>query len=251
MNQTRPAQDDYWRQFQATVSFLEPCEVVGTIEARGKLDTREGAAPQLRIRLDNGYIVIVNAVQTRLLAELVRLQPAVGDRIKIVYRGQTGKAAPGMSPTKEFAVAVRPAGSPPVDPTTGEVAPPPAADDTDPTAAEGSAVDAPGPDPRTASGVVDGPTPPASANAAVPGPGPGEPANGYIDPDGKISVPTERPDVTEVKARIAALTPLEKEAFRGWLTKAKIPDSINVSEAKVRAINTELDRRAAAAEATT
>jgi hypothetical protein len=234
--------DDYWRQFQATVSFLEPCEVTGTLETRGKLDTREGPAPQLRIRLDNGSVVIVNAVQTRLLSELVRLQPAVGDRIRIVYRGTAGKAAPGMHPTKEFTVAVRPAGARNVDPATGEIE---RAADPDPTVAGGTAVDAPGPDPRTASATVDGPSPPASTDTAVPGPGP-DAAPGYVDPDGKVHVPDGiRADVAHVKARIAALTPLEKEAFRGWLAKAKIPDSVDVSEAKIRAVNAELDRRAA------
>lgn len=227
MNRTRTGQDDYWCQFEATVSFLERCEVAGTIIGRGKLDTRDGAAPQLRIRLDNGYVVIVNAVQTRLLAELVRLRPAIGDRITIVYRGPAPKAAPGMNPTKEFDVTIHP-----------HATTPPAETAADPTVDRGATVDAPGPD-RKPPGEEDSAAPPLST-ATVPGPGPDEPPNNTLN--------GERVDVTAVKARIAALTPLEREAFRAWLAKTKIPDSVNVSEAKVRAVNAELDRRATTGE---
>lgn len=240
-NRTAPVDHHaYWRQFESTVSFLEPCQVVGTIEVLGKLETRDGAAPQLKLRVASGAIVIVNAVQTRLLAELVRLEPAVGDRIKIIYRGQSSKAAPGMQPTKEFEVVVRAANERAVDPATGEVGPP-----TDPTADRGAAVDAPGPDQGT-DGTVDGPTPPASTDppGTVPGPGPDETPDDYVDTNGRVHVPDERPDVVAVKARIDALTTLERTAFLGWLAKAKL-DIANPSPAKVRAINTELDRRAA------
>jgi phage recombination protein Bet len=130
------------------------------------------------------------------------------------------------------------------DTETGERVDPPAAT---PTAAGGSAVDAPGPDPGTAptAPTVDGPTPPASTTgAAVPGPGPDEPA-GYVDQNGRVHVPDDvRPDVAALQQRIAALAPDEKAEVRAWLAKAKIPDSVNVSEGKVRAVNAELDRRA-------
>jgi hypothetical protein len=106
-------QRDYWNQFIATVSWNEPCEIVGTVEGR---DTIEGTPPGkglprpvypvLRIRLDNGRGVIVNGTQTRLLELLTRLAPEVGDRIKIAYKGESDKAAPGFSPTKEFEVRV-------------------------------------------------------------------------------------------------------------------------------------------------
>jgi phage recombination protein Bet len=135
------------------------------------------------------------------------------------------------------------------DPTTGERVAPPTktTDPTNPTAAGGSAVDAPGPAPGTAptAPTVDGPTPPASTTgAAVPGPGPDEPP-GYVDQNGRVHVPDDvRPDVAALQQRIAALAPDEKAEVRAWLAKAKIPDSVNVSEGKVRAVNAELDRRA-------
>ena len=107
-------QRDYWNQFIATVTWDEPGqELVGTIESR---DWMEGMSPGkgqprpkypvLRIRLDSGRGVIVNATQTRLLELLQRLGPDVGDKIKIVYKGEADKAAPGFSPTKEFEVRV-------------------------------------------------------------------------------------------------------------------------------------------------
>lgn len=105
---------DYWNQFIATVSWEKPKELVGTIEGR---DSIEGMPPGkgqprprypvLRIRLENGRGVIVNGMPARLLELLTELGPEVGDRIKIVYKGEAGKAAPGMSPTKEFEVKVQ------------------------------------------------------------------------------------------------------------------------------------------------
>jgi hypothetical protein len=112
-------QQDYWNQFVATVSWADPCEVVGTIEAR---DTLRGSAPKgqptpiypvLRIRLENGRGVIVYGTQARLLELLTLHAPEVGDRIKITYKGESPKAAPGMSPTKEFEVKVQRRVTPP------------------------------------------------------------------------------------------------------------------------------------------
>lgn len=101
----------YWRQFPVTAHFLEPTEIIGVLIEHGELRTKEGPIPRLKLQTDDGTIVIVNVSQTRLLAELHRLSPAVGDRIKITYTGEAGRAAPGMSKTKEFTVAVRPRGS--------------------------------------------------------------------------------------------------------------------------------------------
>lgn len=154
-----------------------------------------------------------------LRAEIARLraQPPV------VLRSVTS-AGPGGTETAWF------------DTATGERVDPPA----DPTAAGGTAVDVPDPDPEPP---MEGPTPPASI-VAVSGPGPDE--NGYVDPAGRIHVPDDlRPDVAAVQARIAALPADEKAAVRAWLAKANIPDSVDVSEAKVKAVNAELDRRAA------
>lgn len=234
----------YWRQFSSTEDFLEPGTTVsGVIEDLGSLRSGGEFIPRLRIRQPDGSAVTVTAGPKRLLAELKRLCPKVGDHIKIRYLGPEDHSMPGMNPTRRFAVAVRPAG---VDPATGEVA---RSNGNNPTADEGTAVDAPGPDQRTASqpAGVEGPTPPASTDAAaVPGPGPDEPAS-YIEPNGRVHVPTERPDVTAVKARIAALPTDERPSFWEWLTKAKIPNSIDVSPSKIKAVNAELDRRAAAA----
>jgi hypothetical protein len=105
-------QRDYWNQFIATVSWAAPCTVAGTVEAR---DTIRGSAPKgqpipvypvLRIRLDNGRGVIVNGTQARLLELLTLQAPGIGDRIEIAYKGESDKAAPGFSPTKEFDVRV-------------------------------------------------------------------------------------------------------------------------------------------------
>lgn len=101
----------YWRGFPVTAHFLEPTEIIGVLIEHGELRTKEGPIPRLKIQTDDGVVIIVNVAQTRLLAELARLSPAVGDRIKIVYHGEAARAAPGMSKTKEFTVAVRPRGS--------------------------------------------------------------------------------------------------------------------------------------------
>jgi len=238
----------YWRQFATTEDFTEPGRTVtGVIEHLGELRTRDDWVPRLRIRQPDGSIVTVNAGPKRLLAELKRLCPKVGDHIKIRYLGPEAHALPGMQPTRRFAVAVRPADTnetaapPHVDPATGEL------DGPDPTATEGQAVDAPGPDPETIP-TMEGPTPPASNVADTRGPGPDE--AGYINPNGRVHVPTNiRPEVAATTRRIQALDPDEKESFRAWLAAAKIPDAVDVSAAKLKAVNAELDRRGAAADA--
>lgn len=98
--------DDYWNAFVATVSFMEPCEIVGTLEWRDVFKTNDGNAPWLMLRLDSGRGIHVKAVQARLLEELTRERPQIGDRVRIIYRGEAKRSAPGMSPTKEFTVEV-------------------------------------------------------------------------------------------------------------------------------------------------
>lgn len=107
-------QQDYWNQFIATVSWDEPKELTGIIEARETIDGQPAGKgqprplyPVLRIRLETGRGVIVYGTQARLLELLTLHAPEVGDRIKIIYKGESGKAAPGMSPTKEFEVKVQ------------------------------------------------------------------------------------------------------------------------------------------------
>lgn len=100
--------DLFWSKFAATASFLEPCEILGRITDLAELRTADGPAPRITLETPDGLTVIVNAVQKRLVSELVRLAPHVGDKIRITYRGTAKRAAPGMNPTKEFTVEVWP-----------------------------------------------------------------------------------------------------------------------------------------------
>lgn len=97
----------YWRQFQVSVVFTEPTEIKGVITDL-LTETRQGVAyPRLKIRVEDGTVVVVVAYQARLLAQLMELKPVVGDLIKIIYHGEAEKAAQGMSPAKQFTVALR------------------------------------------------------------------------------------------------------------------------------------------------
>jgi len=98
--------DDYWNAFLARVSFMEPKTIEGVVEWLDTEKTSAGVVPQMMIRLDSGQGVIVTVAQARLLEELTRRRPRIGDRIKIIYKGEAGKAPPGLSPTKEFDVRV-------------------------------------------------------------------------------------------------------------------------------------------------
>lgn len=94
--------------------------------------------------------------------------------------------------------------------------------------------------------VEHGPGPGPERTPAAPAPAG---ATGYVDPTGRVHVPPnrapgERPDVTDLKARIRLLPADQRPNFEKWLKACGIPDSIDdVSEAKVAAINAELDRR--------
>lgn len=99
--------DPYWSKFVATVVFHQAADrVAGVLEARSDDGPKDDPYPVLILRLPNGYRVRVNVTQTRLLGELIRKRPAIGDELEIVYHGATGKAPPGLSPVKEFTVAV-------------------------------------------------------------------------------------------------------------------------------------------------
>lgn len=98
--------DDYWNGFIATLSFMEPTTVEGVVEWLDRQKTNSGEAPLFLLRLDSGQGLKVLATQARLLEELTRKRPRVGDRIKLVYHGEAKKAAPGMNPTKEFTVDI-------------------------------------------------------------------------------------------------------------------------------------------------
>jgi hypothetical protein len=109
--------DRYWQQFVHTVSFLEPMKVEGELIVRDQDGPRDDPFPVLILQLRTGYKAKVNVTQTRLLAELVRARPNIGDHLEIVYHGPAPKAAPGLSPVKEFTVHVTRKGSPPPDGT--------------------------------------------------------------------------------------------------------------------------------------
>ncbi len=98
----------YWRQFPISWDPDEPGEtLVGVVEHLGETKLRDQWYPRVQIRTDGGDLVTVVATQKQLLAKLVTLKPRVADRIKIRYEGPAGQAAPGMSPTLRYSVAVR------------------------------------------------------------------------------------------------------------------------------------------------
>lgn len=98
----------YWARFVATAYFTEPMTIVGTVESLGDQMVRPGEyVPEVLIRLDDGSLVKVTAHQVRLVNELLRTKPVVGDRIRIRYLGEAPKAPPGLHPAKEFLVEVR------------------------------------------------------------------------------------------------------------------------------------------------
>lgn len=107
---------EYWRRWPVTVSWAEPCEVVGTLMGLG--DPKE-KFPQMHIRTPQGLVVTINVVQARLHELLAQAAPNVGDKIRVRYLGEASKAAPGLSPTKQFTVEVWPQKNPrpPVDGT--------------------------------------------------------------------------------------------------------------------------------------
>lgn len=96
----------YWLQFPVTVYFDTPVTVTGTLMDHLVVKTADGPMPRLVLQTDKGRRVIVNVSQERLRAELVRLEPAVMDRLSITYHGESDKAARGMSPAKQFTVEV-------------------------------------------------------------------------------------------------------------------------------------------------
>lgn len=98
----------YWNQFPIDWRPDQPGDqVVGTIEHLGEQKVIDGFAPRLKIRTDEGEVVYVVATQTQLLAKLVRLKPRVGDRIKILFEGESNTKIAGFKPAHIYRVAVR------------------------------------------------------------------------------------------------------------------------------------------------
>lgn len=99
----------FWRQYPIPISFDTPGEEVAgaLIEYQDYKNPAGDHYPKLRIQRRDGTIVIVIASQARLLAALCEEKPAVGDRIRIVYTGESDRAAFGLNKAKEFTVEVR------------------------------------------------------------------------------------------------------------------------------------------------
>lgn len=99
----------FWRQYPVPISFDEVgTEVAGAlIEYQDYKNPAGEHYPKLRIQRKDGSVAVVIASQARLLAALCdEHKPAVGDRIRIVYTGESDRAAFGLNKTKEFTVEV-------------------------------------------------------------------------------------------------------------------------------------------------
>lgn len=68
--------------------------------------------PELWVRQDDGNEVSMTASQVMLQRALANAQPAVGDKIAIVYKGDGQSSRAGMSPPKLFEVKVVRGGTP-------------------------------------------------------------------------------------------------------------------------------------------
>lgn len=115
----------YWREARAVFYFEEPDDCVAGAILELVPMARKGDPPGLVIQSREGDVWIVPARQARLVFELKKAEPAVGDRIRITYTGLAANAAPGMRKAKEFTVEVIRKGSqsqqrPDVE-TSGEV----------------------------------------------------------------------------------------------------------------------------------
>lgn len=104
----------YWNQFRTAFYFDKPGdELVGTLiehEVEGPL---KDPIPRLALQTKEGKVRVVLVTQERLKAALQEACPARGDLLRILYTGDAPKAAPGMTPSKMFTVAVRRPGSQP------------------------------------------------------------------------------------------------------------------------------------------
>lgn len=97
----------YWREARAVFYFVDPGDcIAGAVLELVPMD-RKGDPPGLVIQTREGDVWTVPAHQARLVYELKKAQPAVGDRIRITHTGLAAKAAPGMHRAKEFTVEVR------------------------------------------------------------------------------------------------------------------------------------------------
>lgn len=99
--------DNWWKQFPVTVHFVEPVRITGTVTNLDDIETRDGIIPRVTLQTADGHKLHIHAGPVRLLAELVRLKPVIGDKVTIQYLGESSKKALGLSATKEFKVEVQ------------------------------------------------------------------------------------------------------------------------------------------------
>lgn len=113
----------YWRNFEIKMAWDKPNqEVLGTVEALTETRNKvtDPWTPRLAIRRqEDGVLVIIDAYQQRLLAELVLAKPVVGETIWIKYLGEDERAAPGKNPVKRFKVKIDRDSSQPPGGTSG------------------------------------------------------------------------------------------------------------------------------------
>lgn len=104
----------YWKKWPVPLTFTEPGD-----EATGVIVATDDSEkwPVLHIQQSDGIIRVVRVTQARLHELLGEKAPDVGDKVRIRYIGPAAKAAPGMSPAKEFTVEVRRRNSRPPDGT--------------------------------------------------------------------------------------------------------------------------------------
>lgn len=101
------APDAFWQQFPYPWEPEEGETLRGRIVNRRSIRGPGGDIPELLIRTDEGELYNVLVGSRGLLQALKDLKPAVGDLIKIRYKGAVPSSVSGYKPTKQWAVAVR------------------------------------------------------------------------------------------------------------------------------------------------
>lgn len=96
----------YWREARAVFYFESEGDCIAGAILELVPMARKGDPPGLVIQSREGDVWIVPARQARLVFELKKAQPAVGDRVRITYMGLAKNAAQGMHKAKEFTVEV-------------------------------------------------------------------------------------------------------------------------------------------------
>lgn len=98
-------------------------QVIGVVkEAREGRDYNNNPCPELVLEDEDGNERIVTAGQTLLKAALAEKRPSEGDKVRIIYSGNSGDGKPGRAPAKQFTVDVK-AGPHEVKAAVGDDAP--------------------------------------------------------------------------------------------------------------------------------